>query len=74
MALFEFVGNLLKLREFRMDEGKLTLLKQPIVILSARNIVALQKDLERQGLINVIYRQTRDASREWVRCIPSQRS
>ena len=65
--MFELAKNLLKIRQFKMEKGELSLLQQPVLITTIDFHVSLLKRLEKIGKENEIYYSAKDAGENWFR-------
>lgn len=63
--MFDLVKQLISMRHFSLEDGKIHIFQQPVVIYDLEAVLFLQEDLMERGLGNTIYHACKKSGYEW---------
>src|SRR3989344_4550477 len=65
--MLQLVSDLILHKRFVFEEGRITLFNIPVSIIPTNFMVLLQKELEKEGLENLIYISVKNNGRDWFK-------
>jgi len=65
--MFDLVKQLISMRHFSLEDGKIHIFQQPVVIEDLEAVLFLQEDLMKRGLENAIYHACKKSGYDWFK-------